>query len=290
MNQSCEIRPALVIVLYNPTDDDLHHARMMADENEGMIVDNSTLPNFADERVGKMRYCCFEANLGIAEAQNRALRTLMTDVEAAYTHFVLLDQDSRPAKDFPRMMAEEYEAAASTAGVEQIAAIGPTIVNKSTGEAYTSAFHSAPTGTEHFARQREIIASGMCIARWALDEVGLNDASLFIDMVDHEWCWRAASKGYAVGTTPQVELAHAVGRPPIRIGRHTILTAAPVRYYFLCRNYLLLVRRPYVPTQWKVAMGLKRAAGFFIIPFTQRDGFSALRQMFRGVLHGLKRN
>lgn len=288
MNSPHEIRPALIIVLYNPSDDDLKHARMMAEENRGMIVDNSAQPNFGEEQVGKMRYCCFKENLGIAEAQNRALRTLMDDAENSFTHFVLLDQDSRPTKDFPQRMAEEYEAAA--AGVHKIAAIGPTIINKLTGETYSSAFHKPPVGTEHFVRQREIIASGMCIGRRALEAVGLNDASLFIDMVDHEWCWRAASKGYAVGATPQVELAHAVGRPPIRIGRHTILTAAPMRYYYLCRNYLLLVRRPYVPTQWKLAMGVKRAAAFFIIPFTQRDGLSALRQMFRGVFHGLKRH
>lgn len=290
MNRFHEIRPALIIVLYNPADDDIVHVWKMAEANEGLIVDNSMQPNFPEENVGKMRYWCFGENLGIAEAQNKAFEALATDTERHFTHFVLLDQDSRPATDFPQRMAEEYETAAKAEEEERIAAIGPTIINKVTNDTYTSAFHSASTGNEHFACQREIIASGMCIGRWALDKVGLNDASLFIDMVDHEWCWRAASKGYAVGITPQVELAHAVGRRPIRIGRQMILLAAPTRYYYLCRNYLLLVRRPYVPTQWKVAMGLKRVAGFFIIPFIQRDGFAALRQMCRGVWHGLKRH
>lgn len=283
-----KIRVALIIVLYNPEDDDIRHAQMMAEANEGIIVDNSASPNFDSDTMGQMKYCCFRENLGIAKAQNIALEALMNDAERTFTHFVLLDQDSRTSADFPSKMAEAYEMAKHDNDPRLIAAIGPTIINKMTGRVYSSIFHSPPVGTQHFAPQREIIASGMCMSRRALKDVGVNDERLFIDMVDHEWCWRAVAKGYLIGTTPLLQLEHLVGRPPLHIGRHTILTAAPIRYYYLCRNYLLLVRRPYVPRQWKMAMGIKRLLALIIIPLTQRDGFSALRYMLKGFWHGLK--
>lgn len=40
---------------------------------------------------------------------------------------------------------------------------------------------------------------------------GINDDSLFIDYVDHGWCWRAESKGFVNGITPKIKLAHYVG-------------------------------------------------------------------------------
>lgn len=289
MPNPAKIRVALIIVLFNPQEEDIQHVQMMAKSNEGIIVDNSAQPNFPTDSVFLMKYRCFKKNLGIAEAQNYALRILMDDAERTFTHFVLLDQDSRTTDDFPTLMAEANETAKLENAETNVAAIGPTIINKMTGKTYSSIFHAPPIGTQKFVPQREIIASGMCISRHALEEVGLNDDSLFIDMVDHEWCWRAASKGYLVGTTPTIQLKHLVGRPPLQLGRHTILIAAPKRYYYLCRNYLLLVRRPYVPRQWKVAMGIKRLMAFFIIPLTQRDGFSALRYMLSGLWDGLKR-
>lgn len=288
MSNPKTIRVALVIVLYNPDDEDLRHALMMAEGNEGIIVDNSPTPNIKEAKVGKMTYHCFERNAGIAAAQNFAIKRLLENTQNDYTHFVLLDQDSRTTIDFPTLMAEEYIKAEENCGASRIAAIGPTIINKSTGETYKSAFHSSLAGTSHFIPQREIIASGMCIGRKALEAVGLNEEQLFIDMVDHEWCWRATAKGYSIGTTPTIKLEHQVGRPPLQIGRHTILTAAPRRYYYLCRNYILLVDRSYVPLQWKIAMGTKRLAGLLLIPLSQRDGISSLRYMLKGLWDGLK--
>lgn len=291
MNHNADIKVALVIVLYNPDAGDLDHARKMAQANRGIIVDNSAQPSFCGEKVEQMPYRWMGRNGGIAEAQNVALRELLASEAPRFTHFVFLDQDSRTAADFPALMAAEFDVAQqylanSADEAPRLAILGPTIVNKLTGEAYTSAFHPVPEGAPHFVASREVISSGACVSREALETVGLNDESLFIDMVDHEWCWRARSQGWAVGTTTQLHLPHLVGRTPLKIGRHTILRAAPVRHYYLCRNYLLLRRRDYVPRQWKWAMGVKRLAAVFIVPLTQRDGFRALGYMWRGVADG----
>lgn len=298
MKMSPEIEVALVIVLFNPDADDLRHALEMAKECRGVIVDNSPRPSFSGESVGQMLYLCSGRNVGIAEAQNTALKVLMSGQYTAlwprFTHFVFLDQDSRTQPEFPAQMAAEFEQAQQylaencSESTQKLAILGPTIINKLTGETYSSAFHAVPEGSAHFIPSREVISSGACISRAALEEVGLNDETLFIDMVDHEWCWRALSCGWVVGTTPQLQLPHLVGRKPLQIGRHTILRAAPLRHYYLCRNYLLLCSRQYVPRQWKWAMGIKRLAATIIVPLTQPDGFRALSYMWRGMLDGLR--
>lgn len=313
MNHKAEIEVALVIVLYNPDAEDLLHARSMAQTNRGVIVDNSPQRSFEGDRVGQMHYCFMGRNCGIAEAQNAALRLLLAEnapsetesgfgladnVESAsvlrYTHFVFLDQDSRTEFDFPERMAQEFKLAQENLSqiqsdsAQRLAILGATIVNKLTGETYTSAFHSIHDAAPHFIPVREVISSGACISREALESVGLNDERLFIDMVDHEWCWRARSKGWAVGTTPQLVLPHLVGRRPLRVLHHTILRAAPVRHYYLWRNYLLLRRRDYVPRQWKWAMGIKRLLAVVLVPFVQSDGFRALPYMWRGFKDGLR--
>lgn len=313
MYHKAEIEVALVIVLYLPDAEDLLHARSMAQTNSGVIVDNSPLRSFEGDRVGQMHYCFMGRNCGIAEAQNAALRLLFAEnassetesgaglvdnVESTsslrYTHFVFLDQDSRTEADFPERMAQEFllaqEYLAKTQGDTslQLAILGPTIVNKLTGESYTSAFHSINDAAPHYIASREVISSGACISREALKSVGLNDETLFIDMVDHEWCWRARSRGWAVGTTPQLTLPHLVGRRPLKIFNHTILRTAPVRHYYLWRNYLLLRRRDYVPRQWKWAMGVKRLLAVVLVPFTQNDGFRALPYMWLGLKDGLR--
>lgn len=289
-----DIEVALVIVLYNPDADDLSHARKMAQANRGIIMDNSMRPSFSGDRVERMHYRWMGRNGGIAETQNVALRELLASEAPRFTHFVFLDQDSRTSAEFPALMAAEFEAAReylanSADAARKLAILGPTVVNKLTGEAYTSAFHSVPEGAPHFSTSREVISSGACVSRNALEDVGLNDESLFIDMVDHEWCWRAQSRGWAVGTTPQLQLPHLVGRAPLKFGRHTILRAVPMRHYYLCRNYLLLRRRDYVPRQWKWAMGVKRLAAMVIVPLIQPDGFRALGYMWRGVADGWRR-
>lgn len=313
MNHKAEIEVALVIVLYNPDAEDLMHARSMAQTNRGVIVDNSPQRSFEGDRVGRMRYCFMGRNCGIAEAQNVALRMLLAvdflpKIEAyargcvgegsefapRFTHFVFLDQDSRTEADFPEKMAQEFELAQEyllqvrAESPERLAVLGPTIVNKLTGESYSSAFHTDAEGAPHYIPSREVISSGACIGREALESAGLNDESLFIDMVDHEWCWRARSQGWAIGTTPQLTLPHLVGRRPLKIFSHTVLRAAPVRHYYLWRNYLLLRRRDYVPRQWKWAMGIKRLLAVVLVPFTQTDGLCALPYMWRGIKDGLR--
>lgn len=47
---------ALVIVLYNPSDKEKNKVRAVAEDFQGVLVDNSTTPAFSSSSIGKMKY------------------------------------------------------------------------------------------------------------------------------------------------------------------------------------------------------------------------------------------
>lgn len=275
---------ALVLVLYNPSADDLHNVTQLSMRYEGVIVDNSDEDNFDGREVNRMEYIPLHGNHGIAEAQNVALRNILARGRAHYA--VFFDQDSRYQEGYPLKIAAYFEQTASL--LPNIAALGPTVITNDTEEEYRSAFHDDKYLTSDFIVRRDIISSGCCISTAVLNAVGLLDESLFIDFVDTEWCFRAQSKGYVVGVTPRVKIKHKVGLGEIHIGKHIVSIAAPYRYYYQYRNFLLLLSRGYVPLQFKINFGIKLLCRFFYLPFMIKNGRKSWQNMARGIADGIK--
>lgn len=274
----------IVIVLFNPSAEELARVRRISQQAVGVVVDNSSLRSFPADKVGQMDYVSLGRNCGIATAQNVGMRRLLLREEIRYV--LLFDQDSDYPDDYPSRMQSEMERI--QAFVPNLAALGPTVVDKLTGVRYGSVVHRAPAAQEGFVPQSEIIASGSLLRREALEDVGLNDERLFIDFVDCEWCWRARQKGFTCGLTTRVSLEHRVGERQLRLGRHVILVSAPFRYYYQYRNLLWLMRRRYVPTRFKLFKGVKALLRFGYFPFVLCDGRTIWRQMARGIRDGLR--
>ena len=102
------------------------------------------------------------------------------------------------------------------------------MINGRIEEEYKSTIHKDVWIAEDFIRRREIISSGSCVALRKIEEVGLNDDSLFIDYVDHGWCWRAESKGFVNGITPKIKLAHYVGQQEYRIFNQLVIISSSI--------------------------------------------------------------
>lgn len=273
---------AVVIVLFNPEDDDVANVRSIASRYRGVIVDNSSAAITADDEIGRMRYMCNHGNLGIAEAQNIGIRMLLDD---NVRNIVFLDQDSRVSLDYPSVIAQTFYEVKRQ--VPNLAVLGPTVKRKDNGEEYKSAVHKDHPVSRLFTPRREVISSGCCMSVDAIRKVGLNDSKLFIDYVDHEWCWRASSAGWACGITPSVCIAHKVGQSELHIFRHVVIISKPFRYFYQYRNYMWLVRRKYVPLQWKLAVGIKFMLRIFYFPFCVKHWASIEKNMFMGIKAGL---
>ena len=274
---------AVVIVLFNPSDEEAGNVRRLSEAHHGVIVDNSPQPAFSGGQTGNMHYIALRENAGIAKAQNIGSRYLLDNTNA--THIVFLDQDSTVADSYPQDIANYFEKI--RAEVPQLAFLGPATENKETGKEYRSVIHKDHALSADFIPRRELISSGGCTTRGALETVGLNDERLFIDYVDFEWCWRARRKGYVCGFTPCLTIRHMVGQKTIYIGGYTIIISSPVRYYYQFRNHLWLSRRGYVPLQWKINKGIKHLARLFYFPILIHTGFACWKNMMKGIYAGL---
>lgn len=272
----------VVIVFYNPSEEDISHARMISGRYHGVVVDNSDHPSCDEGMLAGLKYIANNKNLGIAEAQNIGIAEALKHDDTRFV--VFLDQDSRLDIDYPEKIAGEFETIRETHG--RLALLGPTIINKDTNEAYSSVFHP-DSGEERFCKRREIISSGSCMSREAIEKVGVNDARLFIDYVDFDWCWRANAMGYECGTTKALSIDHKVGRGELHFGKISVSISAPFRYYYQYRNYQWLLRRSYVPGDWKLRMGIKQALRFCYFPFLVKDGCKCWKQMAKGIWHGI---
>lgn len=290
--------PSLIIILYHPSPEDIAHLRNLAQLWPGCIVDNSEEPCFGMPEVGRMHYICNSENLGIAEAQSIGIRKMLE--QGVTTHLVFLDQDTRIPTDYPSLIAEEYErislilaqqsagTSSTTSSPKGLALLGPSLFNLRSGEQYRSVVHHDQKTDADFIPRRDVISTGSCIRTDVLQHVGLPETELFIDYVDFEWCWRAQSQGYVCGITPRITIGHQVGLRELTIGSYRVIISAPFRYFYQYRNYLWLLRRRYVPLQWKLATGIKQLARLIYFPLLVKGGRRCFHFMWRGYRAALR--
>lgn len=276
---------AVVIVLFNPSESDIQNVRELSVFYYGVVVDNSETPCIVEPTVGRLRYICNKRNLGIAEAQNIGISTILD--QNAYTHIVFLDQDSRLPKSYPNDIVTEFSKLKPL--YPKLAILGPTVSNKETGEEYKSVIHKYSTDDNGFSQRRHIISSGSCIPTTVLKDVGFMNSSMFIDYVDYEWCWRAEAKGYICGITDKIQICHKVGKRELSIGKYKVIISSPFRYFYQYRNYLWLIREKYVPLQWKLATGVKFLSRLVYFPLCVKGGTKCWKYMIKGIIQGIKK-
>lgn len=282
MKNSLAQQIGIIVTLFHPTEDQLSKIKTIADHYQCVVVDNTPAAKIPKDTMGHAHYIRLGKNMGIAKAQNEGYKWFLKNQNIQY--FILLDQDSNIDSNYPTRMILEYRSI----GIPNLAALGPTVIRHGTDEIYRSAFHKEEFLPEGIILKDEIIASGCCITRNAICQIGLNDESLFIDFVDCEWCFRAKSKGWICAITPNIKMSHQVGNSQKHIGRHIIIISAPFRYYYQYRNLIILNTRSYIPWKFKRNQSIKAALRFLYFPFIIKSGTAIWWQMCQGIFAGVK--
>ncbi|NKF50098.1 glycosyltransferase family 2 protein [Shewanella sp. WXL01] len=274
-----------IIVVYNP---DLALTerlltRVYSQTEHVVIVDNSPKAHDFSKVIEHYEYMHFPANLGIAAAHNHGLRYLLS---IGCEYGLLLDQDSQITTDFVFRLSSLMMASKSLK--QDIAAIGPSISCSFTHKTERSLIQREVFEYEELVGVTQIIASGMLIDLGFLDQIGFKDEKLFIDGVDHEWCWRARDMGLQIAKAKKIEMVHRLGDSRSKFIGVTYKVGSPIRLYYQFRNILLLSRRSYVPLYWKVrCLGLIPVR-FFLNSTMQQNRLDRIRYMFYGLVDGLK--
>ncbi len=245
------LKVAGVTVLYHP-DESLSDniGTYLYDIDLLFLVDNSEPP--LNELPAELKdnpkivYIKNLVNLGIAEALNIAA---MKAIEKSFDFLLTMDQDSsfRPL-EFRRFLNQLQNIDLTTVSI-----ISPRHV------------HPTAKIMRHLAEREEVIfvmTSGNLLNLKIYKQVGPFDNALFIDHVDHEYCFRLISHGFKVLVVNHIILKHSLGKvTKIRLFGCTVMqfvSHAPIRTYYMIRNGLFVSKkyRALFPTFYRTNLSL----------------------------------
>jgi rhamnosyltransferase len=174
-----------------------------------------------------------QVNLGLAAALNVGVRWARSQ---GFRYVVLFDQDSTVTEGFCAAMVAQYK---SHPQCDKVAIVTPSQVERSIGRARGHVF--AKDGSPLIA-----ITSGSLMPVEIFDRCGWFQEDLIIDCVDHEYCFRARSKGYTLAECPQAVLLVAVGSTVSHQAFGLTISArhySAKRRYYITRNRLVMIQR-----------------------------------------------
>jgi rhamnosyltransferase len=280
-----------IIVLYNPNlfDLDINLNELIDQVDHLILIDNSEISNFEfihkilSSKKDKLYYHFNNSNHGIATAQNIGINK---SIEFQTDYILLMDQDSKPSNDMVSILLRDILVLKKSN--INIAAIGPIAINSQNQLPYKPRlrryryFKNFPG----LLNTNELISSGMFIDFKVLRHVGYLDENLFIDGVDHEWCWRAKRSGYFLGLTENTSLLHSLGEGDKFIFGIRVAISSPFRIYYQYRNFIYLFKKKHVPIYWKLINFIKYTIKYIYYPvFVSRKYFLRINS---GIFDGFK--
>lgn len=221
-----------------------------------------------------------DQNLGLAYALNQGCERAF---RSGATHVFLLDQDSRPHSNLPAQLLADLSSLTNKGRV--IGAIGPRLVDLKDP---TSGKDGAKKSIPSFEAVDTLATSGSLISRSVFESVGGMYNWLFIDDIDHEWCFRASHKRYEVVRSNRRQMMHNMGDGGITfLGRYRPLHRSPIRHYYITRNTIYLCRQSYVRLGWRVTEVLKLCYRIPVYLLLSTDKFSSFLKIILGIIHGI---
>lgn len=218
---------AAVVVWYHPTPEYLNNLASYAGwVGHTWVIDNSAADHAAWlSKHLNVTYISLGGNRGIAHALNESCRLASN---AGYGYILTMDQDSYFDAGQLHQHLDEALKVIKNDNVAIVAA-GFEDINLS--------------DIPELRECDSVITSGNLLDLAAWSTVGGFDGKLFIDQVDHEFCYRLRRHGYRILINGAVTMHHEVGDPLVGkfLGRrvHTSNHGWIRRYYHM-RNSLYL--------------------------------------------------
>lgn len=277
-----------VLVLYNPNMQLLQKViSSIIDQVDLLYIsDNST--DLIDitgvlSNHNKIKYEKMPGNIGIAAAQNFGIDYAINN---GFEYLYYLDQDSISPKDIIKKLKSVYTD--SIVKDNKIGAVGPRPFNRNENKEYRGSVKKGKVISHNITEVTELISSASLIKVNTFKDVGNMEASLFIDGVDHEWCWRANKLGeYKFYINEDAILSHQFGEGDRKFIYKKVAITTPFRIYFQYRNYFRLLRRDYVPLYWKLSNAIKYFIKLFYYPICISPRRIYLQRILSGIKDGI---
>lgn len=268
-----------VVVTYHPDSGAKYRLKRIISQSGYLIIVDNASPlseiDFGDlgPRVELIRN---ERNEGVAAALNRGIQRAM---ELGYHWVITFDQDTEISTEFVQL---SLSALAQVHRPEGVGVLGANFVDSNTGRI-------ALRSSDYLVAVNSVITSGTLMSLRAYAKVGGFCDSLFIDLVDHEYCLRLRRNGYSVLMTSSVSMRHSLGnRTEFRVGpaRLTLMNSSPLRRYYLARNSLWLAHKYVLCFPLAIA---KILAGVFLVDAVLKMPFEGeRRQKWLAIFMGIR--
>lgn len=234
---------AAIIVTYNIEDSIQNSIDILEKQvDEIIIVDNGSKKDTVDMLVNlkckyNIKHIFLKQNEGIAFALNRGIEYA---IEKKYEWILTLDHDSTPTPNMVLNMINTYERMDADFK-EKVAMITPVHIEQ-------KAYKSVENSTLEYGYKEVLteITSGSLVKSDIYKNHGLYDESLFIDLVDHDYCLSLNKKGYKVIQVEDSILIHKLGDSVSKkiLGINlTYTNHSPLRRYYMTRNRMYIWKK-----------------------------------------------
>jgi rhamnosyltransferase len=226
---------AAVVILYHPSIDIIHNIHSYYNYVDVLYVfDNSETKSFEQDRfstLSKIQYYKDFQNQGIAIRLNAACELAINE---GYQWLLTMDQDTRFSEEAIKNYLQCFE---SFEGKDKVAGFGTNFNIEKVRSIATCQSKNV----------HRLITSGMLLNLKLYEKIGGFDKSLFIDLVDDEYCIAAKKLGYTLIQFSHIYMSHNLGKQVHRSSIKSLFLIkknknihSPLRCYYMYRNMLYI--------------------------------------------------
>lgn len=228
---------AAIIISYNPDNNLLDSVNLLINQvDKIIIVDNGSesqkkknINLIKDIDNKKIEVIFNEENLGIATALNIGVKEALNQ---GYNWILTMDQDSKASSNMVEKMLEVYNTIDESERKE-ILSIFPNFVD----ERIQSIEENSNMNSYEYVDAD--ITSGNLLRAEVFDKVGFFDDSLFIDLVDTDFCMRLNEENIKMIKVRDAILYHSLGESQSVksiFGKFNTSNHSALRRYYMTRN------------------------------------------------------
>ena len=276
-----------VIITYNP---DIERLSLLLESicfqvDHIFIIDNSTKNLILKKKNYKnLKIVNNGKNLGIAEAQNIGIKLS----QKHKSDFILTsDQDTIFPKNYVNKMLEIFSQQQ-----QKVICIAPYFRDANRGNMIEKSVSFNKRGIIKQNKEiktttvSHVISSGMFFRTDAFKIIGPFDERLFIDYVDHDWCFRCHTKGMQILQTSDLIIEHKIGNKPRKVFSRKVITPNGKRIYFYLRNlFFITFFKEYSP---KIKRYLLKRYFIQLVKFLFLEPATTLKYLFKSILDSKK--
>ncbi len=269
----------VVVTTYRPDNTFIKRFSKLVNECNQIVVCDNTPGGFDfGELPDVFHVLASGKNIGLGSALNNGL-TYAKDNGA--THVVLFDQDSTPLAGLLSNLIESLFLLAPDS--QHNTCIGPTMIDdESTLSVSTK--NNLNGGCSKLKYTDALPTSGMSFSLKNFTETDHFTTDLFLDWVDHEWCYRLGEREWKFAKAQNITMFHRLGEREEHFMGKRFFVPTPFRHYFQVRDGIYLAFKKYVPLKAKLRIVTTLPGRMVLYPFILEKGSERLKWMFRGLL------